>query len=264
MSNSNIVPTNQPSVYTKLDTLSTLKKNAIVRPNNPPPGVAGFVFDIVVEDNVELAADVTDHYVEDNTAVQDHVALKPEQVTVRGLVGEIALTQDQQDQVADQVDALPLNEELLPPYTDVQLQEYAEEALQAQAEEAALTGDQSLLGVFDSSVPLPATKQSRAFAYFYQLWRGRELFTVDTPWGFFTDMVILSLRATQGEETKYISDFTIVFKKIRKAQELQVSPGQIAGRAEQQLSPASNNGVLGAEDPTPKQSESILHNLLNG
>ena len=106
---SNIVPTDQASVFTGIASLSVLDRNAIIRPANPPPGIAGFVMDVRMEDEVNLESDITDHYVEDNTAVQDQVSLKPEEVTVHGLVGELVMVQAQQDAVAAQIDALPVN-----------------------------------------------------------------------------------------------------------------------------------------------------------
>jgi hypothetical protein len=54
------------------------------------------VFDIATDWSVELNSDITDYYVEDNTAVQDHIALKPKMVTISGYQGEL-VTRTEQD-----------------------------------------------------------------------------------------------------------------------------------------------------------------------
>ena len=88
----NIVPTDSPSIFTTLQTLQTSASgtyNAIVRPNNPPPGIGGYLFDIAGDDEVRLKAAISRHYVENNTPISDHIALEPEQITLRGLVAEL-------------------------------------------------------------------------------------------------------------------------------------------------------------------------------
>jgi hypothetical protein len=259
-----IVPSNDESVFTSIDDLSTLQKNAIIRPDNPPPGIAGFVFDIITEDGAELVSDITDHYVEDNSAVQDHIALKPEIITVRGLVGELKMTKAQTDAVSATVNTLPVNTPLTPQYDPIAANKNLEQAEAAALNENSQTINKTLAQYFDNRAATNGTtKQSQAFNYFYQLWLGRQRFTVDTPWGFFTDMAILNLRATQGEETKYVSDFVISFKKIRYAKPVQFKPGKIAGRAEQQSSTVQKNSALGTEDVSTTSNQSIARAMLS-
>lgn len=258
---SNIVPTSSPSVFDSLDVLTTLEKNAIVRPANPPPGVAGFVFDINTEESVDLQSDITDNYVEDNTAIQDQIALRPEIVSVRGLVGELAQTETQKDEIAKAVAALPSNPDLQPEYTDIQLKEFSEEDQKKALTVQAQTETQSLDGYFNARSPITTGKQVKAFAYFYQLWKGRQLFTVDTPWGFFTDMAIQSLRVSQDASSKYFSDFVLVFKKMRFAEEIKIAAGQLAGRCALQSADKTNNGVAGKEDLDTTKNQSWLSQL---
>lgn len=261
---SNIVPTTQPSIYLGLDKLSTLEKNSVVRPANPPPGIAGFLFDIPLEDSVQLEADITDNYVEDNTAIQDQVALKPIIVTVRGLVGELVLTQDQIDNVNAQPDALPLNTDLEPEYTEIQQVEFAAVASSSAQKVTSQTDSQSLNGYFEARSSITTGKQTKAFAYFYQLWKGRQLMTVDTPWGFFTKMVIQSLRVAQDSTSKMASDFTLVFKQMNFAQEVVISGGLLAGRTAFQYATANqtSNGVAGKVPVTTTQNQSWLVKIL--
>ena len=48
-------------------------------------GIGGLAFDIFEEHKVELQSDITDHYVEDNTAIQDQIANRPLKFTLRGI-----------------------------------------------------------------------------------------------------------------------------------------------------------------------------------
>lgn len=54
------------------------------------------VFDIASTSSVELNSDITDYYVEDNTPVQDHIALKPKTITISGYQGELVTRTEQE------------------------------------------------------------------------------------------------------------------------------------------------------------------------
>jgi hypothetical protein len=258
----NIVPTDKSSVFKGLEQMTAMERNAIIRPDNPPPGVAGFVMDVRLEDTVRLESDITDHFVEDNTAVQDQIALKPEEVTVHGLVGELVQTQAQVDNAAQTlIDALPSNDDLAPGYTEAQAAALAADDAQAALVTAADTSVGSLKGYFTDRTPLNPTNQAQAFAYFYQLWLGRQMFTVDSPWGFFTNMAIKSCTAVQDATTGFVSDFLIVFKKIRFAASVSISPGQLAGRTAFQMAAQTNNGQAGKEPVDSTQNQSWLEQL---
>lgn len=53
------------------------------------------IFDIAKDWSAELTSDITDYYVEDNTPVQDHIALKPKIVTISGYQGELVSRTEQ-------------------------------------------------------------------------------------------------------------------------------------------------------------------------
>lgn len=347
---SQIVPTDAPSVFAVLKSLSVLDQQAIVRPNNPPAGIAGFLFDIPEDDEIQLRSDVTDHFLEDNTAVADQIALKPEEITLRGLVAEIAFTAPPATrQVVRPRQALAINPAPAPLPTpsqsqifvragtlarilapgasqlvgiatslamdpaDVSARIVADGAFLAanlgystQTAEAfalarmiasanksagrpvttrslsvaptvippltplvapALQPDPaSLYGMFLNKAGQPPnqTKQARTFAYFYQLWKARQLFTVETPWGFLTDMTILTLRATQDDESRFRSSFSITFKKIRTAGAATIAAGQLAGRAAIQSAPVTQNGTAGKTPLDATQKQSLLFRMTQG
>ncbi len=258
------VPTDSPSVF---DALNTLVLNgaqlAIVRPDNPPPGIAGFVLDLVDDDGAELESDITDHYVEENTPVQDMIALRPEVVTVTARVAELVRRTPTTAHIAGVTNPLPMVDGLGPQLSPGALAQQEATTQAAADDNAAITSTQSLYGYYNSRLPQQPnqTKQSVIYGYFYQLWKGRQLFSVETPWGFFTNMAILSLSARQPGESKSVSEFNITFKKIRTVRSIVVTPGLLAGRAVFQQAPITQKGTVGQVPFTPAQANQFIQRI---
>ena len=276
-----IIPSDSPSIYAALNTLQFQDARlALVRPKDPPPGVAGYLFDIVDEDSVEIESDITDHYIEDNTAVQDQIALRPETITVRGTVAEIVLYDpkfapvqrpvlNDRGQYAQQAiqtgvsilaTRLPLVGALVPQLASYWAQQQAEVDTNFLIQQQRLADANSLYGRYIQDVPLQSdqTNQSRIFGYFYQLWKGRQFFSVETPWGFFNSMVIQSLSVSQGASTRYASEFTVTFKKLRVAQAINLVQGQLAGRAADQRAAVTLNSNVAARTYTATETDKFL------
>lgn len=265
MDTTNIIPSDAPGIFEVIRTLSALDQQAIIRPNNPPPGIAGFLFDIPGDDEVELETDITDHFLEDNTAVQDQASLKPEIVRVKGFVAEVVAVKQVNQSVSATADPLPDNPAFVPVLTPGAAQAQATSQALSTAQTAAVTAGKSLWGYFQQQAAQQPnqTKQSIVFAYFYQLWKSRQLFSVETPNGFWDNMIIQSCKMVQTEETKDKSELAITFKKIRTSTPVTVVAGQLAGRAALEASPTSNNGNIGTTPTTPQQTQSLLYRMMN-
>src|ERR1019366_1862259 len=54
-----------------------------------PYSLKTFLFHYEGEQTSSFSSDVTDHFVEDNTSIQDHMALHPAQITTHGYIGEL-------------------------------------------------------------------------------------------------------------------------------------------------------------------------------
>ena len=260
-----IIPTDAPSIFDLLQSLTTLEQQAIIRPQNPPPGIAGFLFDVPENDEISLRSNITDSYVEKNFAIQDNIALAPEEYTVRGLVAELAAVVPTQDQVANVPNPLPAAPFYLPELGQYDLETQAANDDAHQAAAAAATSNQSLYAFFraKSTPPPNQSKQARTMAYFYQLWSGRQLMTVETPWGYMTNMAISLVKATQGEESRFLSTFTVTFKKIRTVETITVNIGQLAGRAALQSAPETSNGNAGKLPISEADKASLLYRILH-
>lgn len=222
-------------------------------------GIAGFVFDIADDDTVELDADITDHYVENGTAIQDHIALRPERVTVRGLVGEYRhIVEGKQTKLEKATQKLTTLASYLPPLSQAATAIY--KGLQGKNENSSL----SMLGSLNNpvntamdlykayrNINLPQTEQQKAFIYFEALRNSRALFTIQTPFRYYTDMAIESIRATQSGFSRDQSDFEISFKKMRFVDvEKKLLNGEqtqeisLEGRLEEQAALVENKGII--------------------
>lgn len=260
----NIVPTDSASVFAALNTLvMDSAQLAIVRPNNPPPGIAGFVFDVVGEDQVELDSEIPDHYVESNTPVQDMIALRPEIVVTNGEIAELVKSIIATKPITLPQNPLPILNGLQPQLAPgATVTQQNQEALAA-AEDASVQNTYSLYGYYQSRVPQQPnqTRQSAIFGFLYQLWWGRQLCSVETPWGFFTNMAIESIRTRQPEESKSRSEFVLTFKKIRTVKSVTVTAGLLAGRAVFQQAVTTQNGTVGQTPVSAIQSAQFFNRI---
>lgn len=237
--------------------------NSLATPEDP------IVFQYEGENSVQLESDVTDHYIEDNTTIQDHVALKPEQITVTGYVGELSDYIENNaylaglKQVAEKLTVLSVYE----PQLASQAQLAYNMALYAvnssfNAYNAVKQSINSLTNIdkpqngqnFVSSNGIsPAStqnKQQKMFSTFYGYYRNRRLFTVQTPWAVFDNCIIQSLRAVQDAESATVSSFEVTFKVLRftKIQEpvslaarLKAIAASVTNLGEVQLAPSEKN-----------------------
>lgn len=223
----------------------------VVRPTGSPnlTGISGFLFNVIDTEQIELNSDITDHYVEKNTAIQDHIALKPERFTLRGFIGELndlfPRTSASLVKIAERVSNIA---QLVPQFA-TQAKEFYESLGVATSSPMQTVNQAVTLYDLYTKAATSATRQQAAFNYFYSMWLSRQLCTVETPWNVFTDMAIESVRCVQDGETNIISDFSVTFKKIRKVN-LVVIPSPITSfmdRTIAMVSPTGSGGTLSVD-----------------
>ena len=214
-------------------------------------GIDGFVFDIRMNETVSNTSQITDHYTEDNTTIQDHVAFEPVKVTLVGKVGELVFTTNKALEFARiTADRLVTLGELSPVQRDKATQQISD----AYQIEAALRSSVNLLLNLGGTIGLDATSwwsdvqcakdnQSRAFLRFQNIFYSRKMITVVTPWRNYHDMMIESFTVDQDETSVLESTFTINLKQIRKVSTT-TNTGQLEGRLKQQAAPVKNSGTV--------------------
>lgn len=267
------IPSNISSITSAATTLGNL---ILVTPGNTvgyqpqtiqnpdgtfPPQPPTLVFNYEGENVVDLVSDITDHFVEDNTAIQDQIALKPEEIRTEGFIGELNdIAPSILAPLAATASKLTVISGFTPQLSTTALLAYNEalflyQTAQNLASSAVSTWssltDSGGESVIDGSGITPSTstqnKQQQFFNQFYGYWRNRTLFTVQTPWAVFTNMAIKTLHAVQDEQTQVVTSFTVTFKMVRFAETI-ITENLGQGR---QISQGAVLENLGVQSPTP-------------
>lgn len=212
------------------------------------------IFDFQGEQSVDLASDITDHYTEDNTALQDQIALRPEIIRTLGYVSDL------NDVIPDALAPLQTVATKLTPLT-AYTPELTLTAIKA-LNEAATAYALAKLGVSAAvskwgGDSVQQNKQQAAYLRFMGYWRERRLFKVQTPWCIFPFCAIQNVKAVQSADTRTFSTFEVTFKVIRFARTVQsgfIDFGQ--GRFNNQAAPLLDNG-----NSTPASSTALADQL---
>lgn len=208
-----------------LDSLIAQFQQYVVSPLNAF-GLGGFAFDIEGETMANSSSDITDHYTEDNRALQDHIAIRPKRLTLKGYVGEVIFTDPNNSVtsiVQTVVQKLTTAAAFLPTLSAAATQ--AQNLIDGQTSAASLLDTpltdaanvyalvKNILSNFTGDTP----RQEQAYSYFVACQTAGILMGIQTPWEFLTNMAIESVVAIQDETTKYITDFAVTYKQIRIA-----------------------------------------------
>ena len=196
--------------------ISQVVNQAVVRPTGNPGliGASGFLFDIDDDQKALLESAVTDHYVEANYSIQDHIALRPEKIRLRGFIGEVndVLQQAVQSAIVA-INRLQILDYIAPNFTQEASQIYAAVSNALAMASMAVSQAVNIYDLF-TQANTTATKQQAAWNYFYSMWKSKQLFTVEAPFGIFENMVIETMHAEQDRHTKMVTGFSVTFKKF--------------------------------------------------
>lgn len=206
-----------------------------------PEGIQGFLFDIPEIATVNHAAQITDHWVEDLTTVQDHIAIEPIKISLTGKVGELVYTKTRAQAYAETVlNTLGPLGVLSPDLSVEALRAISTAAQLKQSIESVLQQARTLTGLL-TGTDVGLNKQQLAYKKFREFFENRMLLTVETPWRTYDNMVIESFEASQDDSTTTVSTFTVNFKQIRTISTT-VGTGKLVGRVAQQKAPVVNKG----------------------
>lgn len=235
--------------------LNAIANRFIVKPRTAK-GIAGFIFDYEGEDTVTYQSEITDHYVETNDAVQDHVALRPVKIVLRGFVSELVQTPPAGiigalATIQSKLTAVPA---YLGKYTPGAINAFSRAVTTAQNVatqiNTGLSKIQNIIGFLPGAAP-QKSRQQRAFAQLVALWESRQVMTVETPYRYYDSMMIESVAFTQPEETQSWSDISVSLKQIRFVEIQTVAlNGTFEQRAALQRQGVANQGkTQGTEKP---------------
>lgn len=250
---------------TALSNLILVSPNSVVgyQPQNLP-GEQGqqpktFLFQYEGEQSLVSECDIPDHYLEDNKAYQDQIALKPVTFVTHGFIGELNdVVPDFLKPVKFIADKLTNITGYAPQLTTTALVAYSQAFFLYQVAENAANSAVSAWSTLTGGQN--QNKQQLAFAELYGYQQERRLFTIQTPWAVYQNMAMVKLRAVQSEETNVITDFELAFKQMRFAETqisasgfLDSSVSKFQGQAASQAAPLTDLGTS-----APVQSSSSL------
>lgn len=196
------------------------------------------LFNYEGEQSATLTSDITDHYIENNTAVQDQIALRPEIITTQGFVGELNdIAPGALQPLKTAAEKLTTISAYTPQLSTTALLAYANafalyqtaasvinsaasawSSINGNNGESVINGNTQVDSQGNLAGASPNQSQQQIyFQQFYAYWKNRTLFTIQTPWAIFQDMAIQSLRAVQNADTRVITDFEVTFKLLRFA-----------------------------------------------
>lgn len=227
--------------------VASVANQAIITPLGDPYtiGISGLIFDIVGDIGVEINSDITDHFVEDNYAIQDHWAQKPVIVTMQGFSAEVVNVYRPNilQQIFQAVGGLIPLPGLAPTFNVQDSQFYSEMSAFAQLGQNIVTTTLNIFQIFQGAATL-VTKQQTVFQFLFNMWQTRQLATVETPYAVFRNMAIESLRPTQSGESTKISEFVVRFKQIQTVNAVQ-------GTSNADSTDTQNAGTTSTVTPTP-------------
>lgn len=187
-------------------------------------GIAGFKFHVPEREQIRMQSEVTDHYIDTNDAVQDHVAKRPVTVTLTGLEGDYFYSVNQiEDVLAQVVPTLKLCQYFIPRLTNAaeQIKGFNKNYTQALN---TLSGNNRQLSTADKlntfwdvlngqdlfslmqDLVKVRSAQTRAFLFFEALWGGAWEYgknTYDVETGKWTSTGRYSEPAVFSVETTY-------------------------------------------------------------
>lgn len=223
--------------------ISSVVNKYIVTSQNTNEGVNGYVFDIVLHEEVSLESEITDHYVEENYAIQDHIAKRPAVFVLKGIVGELVNKPSVNgSSVLENVQSLGDIAGLAPNLSSQASQVYSKIESVVSTVNSYINQANNIIDIFYDKTSAD-TKQGEAFDFFSNLWNSRTLCTVETPYGIFKDIAIHRISAIQRDETNIVSDFQIMFKQIRTVKSIQTTK-KSSGRFADSISNFTDKGRI--------------------
>lgn len=220
-------------------------------------GIAGFKFHCPQSEQVNMESDITDHYTDINSAVQDHIARRPITITLNGFQGEYYYTVHPIENMISKVAPLFTLVEVFKPKLDdwtkrikarkdeLPLIQFKEDGTATKTYQNKIIDKEfnaiDVWKIFQNIYKLKSP-QTRAFFYFEALWQSEILFTVETSWKRYDNMVIQKVTPLRDNNAD-ITDFSVTFKQIGITTSKSESIKDVAGRLKAQAAQVTKKGI---------------------
>lgn len=250
-----------------------VRNKSVDPPTIVDTGDISYFFDALTEHSISVQNQITDNYIESNTAVQDHIAHSPITVSVKGLVGQVVYTPplsysnflvtwkydptnktDLYDRFM--TEKLGVLSALLPPVDNI---------TQAAKDAAQYLEAVNRRSLFYNNLLTKERKErlKKVYDALIKVRNQNKLLTVHTPFKTFDNMAIQSISLSQGN-INYAGDVEITFKQVQFAETKTTDPDKnvMVKYTEVQRAEEVNNGK--AQGKTVSLTKDFLnkYNLL--
>lgn len=228
----------------RLEAFSDSFDKYIVRPVNFF-GLGGFVFDVERDTKIELKANITDHYVEDNSVLQDHSAISPLRLSLNTFVGELVNYQNSSEAggVEKVVQKLTVLSDYIPDMIS-SAKNIRDDIINNDLSIPDLVENANDLWRITKNLNPGASRQQQAYLYFRALFEKKILVSVQTPFEYLPNMMIEGITAVQPEDSQTYSEFSLRLKQIRTARTelIEFDKEKYQSRSQQQNQAQKDNG----------------------
>lgn len=242
------------------NTLEMLTKRAkdFIITESSPKGVTDLRLSIIGEETLSADCDVTDHYVESNTAYQDQISLKPKIYTIQGEVGELVWYQ--RDPIEQGIGQVSQRLEGIISFLPKRSKKFNQMKGKVMKALQWVDTASNAIDKINKLASSEGNAQQQAYSFLMKLRQDRTPISVKTPWGQLDDYVITNLKLTQPKETRDKTLISITLKEFRMTS---VKPvpfdfSKYQGNAAFEAQPKVENGTTsGANADNPNFTESM-------
>jgi len=180
--------------------------------------IGGFEFDYIGEQRLEAGNDITDHFTEENTFMQDHCGIRPTIITCKGFVSETVF---KKKSILGMLNTLQSALSTVQPYVRQYSPGTSAKMLKATSQVDTLVNQLSSavsVGVgaakLVGALVLP-TRCEEAYTKLEELRQQQYTMAVVTPFKVFKDMLIDNIILLSPDQTRGWTDITVRLKEIR-------------------------------------------------
>lgn len=259
---------NSVRTLTNISSITDVAKMISVAPQDFQGGIGGFLFSIPLEEAIDLQSQITDYLIEENSSIEDNIALSPLKLTLSGVVAELVYSNKEADlffsALGNKLGAL----DIISPNFSMQMQSYLGEArtLYEQLQNAYEASNDiynQLKDAIGENIANEMSAQQKAFNFFYSTWRSRNLVTVETPWAIFGDCALENVSFKQGSQSTEKTELSVTIKVLNFAKtKSSLYFGVLGGRSAGQATDKANT-KNGTTTQTPQKQQSDLYALAN-
>ena len=212
---------------------------------------------IVGNETISMASDITDNYVENNVALQDHISIKPMIYTIEGEVGELvwysrAGSNDIFGTVVNKLQPVVA----FAPALSKKASKVQDKALKVLSVVDSIDNYATRLwNMFDKYEQ--NSEQKKIYKYLLGLWKDRTPLCIKTPWSKLSNFVIQNIEVGQSDRSREKSRIKISFKEFKtvKRKNATFNANKFLGRALAQNSSIVDKGTTSGVTATIKEAK---------